>query len=244
MSQASKAESANPLNVTAASAVLEIEDLKTHFFTAAGRGEGGGRRVLFRAQRRDARRGGRVRLRQERDGPLDPAARCRSARPDRRRRRPLRGPEPARSRSETAWRTIRGNEISMIFQEPMTSLNPLFTVGHQISRGDRRAPGRGPARGHADGRRHAAARVDTAARAARAQLSAPDVRRHAPARHDRDGAVVQSQGADRRRADHGARRDDPGADPRRSCASCSRPMAWPSSSSPTTWAWWPRTPTA
>jgi peptide/nickel transport system ATP-binding protein len=28
---------------------------------------------------------------------------------------------------------IRGNEVSMIFQEPMTSLNPLFTVGHQIS---------------------------------------------------------------------------------------------------------------
>ncbi|MBN1936366.1 MAG: ABC transporter ATP-binding protein [Anaerolineae bacterium] len=28
---------------------------------------------------------------------------------------------------------IRGNEISMIFQEPMTSLNPLFTVGNQIS---------------------------------------------------------------------------------------------------------------
>jgi oligopeptide/dipeptide ABC transporter ATP-binding protein len=29
-------------------------------------------------------------------------------------------------------REIRGNEISMIFQEPMTSLNPVFTVGHQI----------------------------------------------------------------------------------------------------------------
>jgi oligopeptide/dipeptide ABC transporter ATP-binding protein len=29
-------------------------------------------------------------------------------------------------------RRIRGNEISMIFQEPMTSLNPVFTVGNQI----------------------------------------------------------------------------------------------------------------
>jgi len=28
---------------------------------------------------------------------------------------------------------IRGNDISMIFQEPMTSLNPVLTVGHQIS---------------------------------------------------------------------------------------------------------------
>ena len=31
-------------------------------------------------------------------------------------------------------RKIRGNEISMIFQEPMTSLNPVFTIGDQISR--------------------------------------------------------------------------------------------------------------
>lgn len=30
-------------------------------------------------------------------------------------------------------RKIRGNKISMIFQEPMTSLNPVFTVGDQIS---------------------------------------------------------------------------------------------------------------
>jgi peptide/nickel transport system ATP-binding protein/oligopeptide transport system ATP-binding protein len=29
-------------------------------------------------------------------------------------------------------RKIRGNQISMIFQEPMTSLNPVYTIGHQI----------------------------------------------------------------------------------------------------------------
>ena len=35
--------------------------------------------------------------------------------------------------SEFEMRGIRGNNISMIFQEPMTSLNPVFTVGDQIS---------------------------------------------------------------------------------------------------------------
>ena len=34
--------------------------------------------------------------------------------------------------SERRMREIRGNDISMIFQEPMTSLNPVFRVGHQI----------------------------------------------------------------------------------------------------------------
>ncbi|WP_319547506.1 ABC transporter ATP-binding protein [Desulfogranum marinum] len=33
---------------------------------------------------------------------------------------------------ESVIRDIRGNQISMIFQEPMTSLNPVFTVGYQI----------------------------------------------------------------------------------------------------------------
>src|SRR5882724_10256779 len=31
--------------------------------------------------------------------------------------------------SDAEMRTIRGNEISMIFQEPMTSLNPVLTIG-------------------------------------------------------------------------------------------------------------------
>ena len=34
--------------------------------------------------------------------------------------------------SEKEMRRIRGDEISMIFQEPMTSLNPVFTVGNQV----------------------------------------------------------------------------------------------------------------
>ncbi len=34
--------------------------------------------------------------------------------------------------SEEQMRSVRGNKIAMIFQEPMTSLNPVFTVGYQI----------------------------------------------------------------------------------------------------------------
>lgn len=35
--------------------------------------------------------------------------------------------------TERDMRKIRGNEVSIIFQDPMTSLNPVFTVGNQIS---------------------------------------------------------------------------------------------------------------
>ncbi|TQR45408.1 ABC transporter ATP-binding protein [Paenibacillus popilliae] len=34
---------------------------------------------------------------------------------------------------EREMRQIRGNEIAMIFQEPMTSLNPVFTIGEQLT---------------------------------------------------------------------------------------------------------------
>ena len=37
--------------------------------------------------------------------------------------------------SEKEMRKIRGNRISMIFQEPMTSLNPVLTIGEQIAEG-------------------------------------------------------------------------------------------------------------
>src|SRR6202790_3155219 len=39
--------------------------------------------------------------------------------------------------NEKAWRTVRGREIAMIFQEPMTSLNPVMRIGAQIEEGIR-----------------------------------------------------------------------------------------------------------
>jgi peptide/nickel transport system ATP-binding protein/glutathione transport system ATP-binding protein len=40
-----------------------------------------------------------------------------------------------RDTEQSLMRTIRGNEIGMIFQEPMTALNPVFTVGRQLTEG-------------------------------------------------------------------------------------------------------------
>jgi len=37
--------------------------------------------------------------------------------------------------NQSAMRDIRGNEIGMIFQEPMTALNPVFTIGRQLTEG-------------------------------------------------------------------------------------------------------------
>ena len=42
---------------------------------------------------------------------------------------------------QSLMRTIRGNEIGMIFQEPMTALNPVFTVGRQLTEGLRKHKG-------------------------------------------------------------------------------------------------------
>src|SRR5208283_1286755 len=53
--------------------------------------------------------------------------------------------------SEPQMRHVRGNEIGMIFQEPMSSLNPLLTVGEQIAEVVRlhRGLGRAAAQKHA-----------------------------------------------------------------------------------------------
>ncbi|GHV36128.1 oligopeptidepermease (ATP-binding protein) [Synergistales bacterium] len=43
------------------------------------------------------------------------------------------GSDLAKYKTEREWLKIRGREIAMVFQDPMTSLNPLKTVGRQIS---------------------------------------------------------------------------------------------------------------
>ena len=53
-------------------------------------------------------------------------------------------------------RAVRGNEIAMIFQEPMTSLNPVFTIGDQIAEAIRLHQRRRPRRGARAGDRDAA----------------------------------------------------------------------------------------
>ena len=140
-------------------------------------------------------------------------------------------------------RDLRGNRLAMIFQEPMTSLNPSFTIGEQIIETIVRHRG--------GSRRQARERAIELLRrvhipspeTARRRISAQALRRHAPARHDRDGAGLRSDAADRRRADHRARRHAAGANSRSDARVESRRAARPSFSSPTISASWPRSAT-
>ena len=118
------------------------------------------------------------------------------------------------SMSAEAIRKIRGKRIAMIFQDPMSSLNPFMRISKQLMEmtelhlGIQRAAGARPRRQDAgDGR-------DPRRAHARQRLPARIFRRHASARDDRDGAFLRPGAADRGRAHHRARRHDSGADPR------------------------------
>ena len=116
--------------------------------------------------------------------------------------------------SDAELRKIRGNDIAMIFQDPLTSLDPTKTIGYQVAEPVRLHTRREQGGRHGPGDRGArAGRPAAAGRAAR-RLPASALRRAAPARDDRHGAELRAQAADRRRADHRAGRHHPGADPR------------------------------
>ena len=98
--------------------------------------------------------------------------------------------------SSQQLRTVRGGEIAMVFQEPMTSLNPAFSVGNQIAevlrlhqglRGDRRASACPGIAAHGQDR--------CGGQAARV-LPARTLRRHASAGHYRHGAGRRAEPAD------------------------------------------------
>ncbi len=102
----------------------------------------------------------------------------------------------------------------MIFQDPLSAMHPFYTVGHQIIEAYRihnkvSAGGRQEAR-----HRHARPGRHPPALEPRRRLPAPVLRRHAPARDDRDGPLVRPRPAHRRRADDRARRHGAGPDPR------------------------------
>ncbi len=111
--------------------LLEVDDLRVTLATARGPAEAL-RGVSFTlAARRYARLDRRVRLRQvdDRAGADGSAARgCESRRLD-----PSRRPRAGRRSTTPRCARLRGDRIGMVFQEPMTALNPLHTIGRQIA---------------------------------------------------------------------------------------------------------------
>ncbi len=116
-------------------------------------------------------------------------------------------------RASRTWRELRGRDIAMVFQDPMSSLNPVVTIGIQLDeviRGTTKVDKR-----EARDRAEALLRRgrDPRPRPPPAGVPAPALGRDAAAGADRHRAGLRAQAADRRRAHHRARRDDPGAGP-------------------------------
>ncbi len=106
---------------------------------------------------------------------------------------------------------MRGSVVSMIFQEPMTALDPVYTIGHQIAETVVRHEGVSW-RAALDRALELLQLVKVPSPERRLQfLSARAFGRAAAARDDRHRAVLPSRAVACRRADDGARRD--GADP-------------------------------
>ena len=200
----------------------EVENLTVAF---------GNRRVVETCQlharpRRDAGAGRRKRLRQV----AHRACRCCSCC----RRVPPAPADVVRGRAERdrragdgLLRRLRGGVAGMVFQEPMTSLNPLERIGRQIAEAVQLHAPIAPRRRARRGSSSCSSEVGFRRRRAPARrVPASALRRPAPARDDRHGAGQRSRAADRGRADDGARRHHPGADPQAAGRARRRRAGW------------------
>ena len=200
--------------------VLTVENLQDPFLHQGRRGEGGRRRELQRRRRQGAGPGGRIRFRQNGDRLFDHGAR-RSAGAHRGRARAARRPQSARPRRRGDARIARQPHRDDL---PGSDDDVESGAAHRHpDDGDRaRAPDREPREGARTRAQRARPRRHPVARRAAEGLSASTLGRHAPARGDRDRAPEQPARDHRRRADHRARRHDPGADHFRSAEARAR----------------------
>ena len=108
-------------------------------------------------------------------------------------------------------RAVRGRDVAMIFQDPMTSLNPVSTIGEQIEEVLKTH------RHEHQAGRAACDRVDVGGRHPGPERRVKDYPHQLSGgmrqRHDRHGHRLPADPAHRRRADNRPRRHDSGADP-------------------------------
>ena len=105
------------------------------------------------------------------------------------------------SASEERMRQIRGNHIGIVFQEPMTSLNPVLSIGRQLT--ETLEMHKGMSR---DAARAESIRLLELVGIPDASKRIRDIRTiqrwHAAKHHDRHGPELRSRTADRRRTHH------------------------------------------
>ena len=190
---------------------------------------------------RDARRGRRVRAAASRVTALS-IMRLIPQPPGQDRRRP--DPATTAGTSRPARRAEMRQDPRQRDLHDLPGADDLAEPGLHHRRADRRghAPAPGPRAAATPWTRRSRCSSSSASRrrAAGQGVPAPDLRRHAAARDDRHGAGLQPEAADRRRADHRARRHHPGPDPRPAARAAGASSAWRSCSSPTTSASSPR----
>ncbi len=139
---------------------------------------------------------------------------------------------------------LRGDDIGMVFQEPMTALNPVKTIGEQVAEGIRWHTGANRADAEARARKMLDRVGLPEAKFPLIALSARAVGRPAAARRHRHRLRAEAEAADRRRADDGARRRAAGADPGAPARSRRREPHGRCCSSRTISRWSPTWPTA